>query len=188
MSTLKYIQGVNENLETQLAYLLPRLIKTSSHGPKNKIHKLKSTDNSNMEFYAFEESLDSSQYILTSMFIPKYFEGNPSEIRGTFLLKVSSFDQIMSLGFFGEKRIGKDGCGYHIQLPEESLFKFNGFTFHPFILRNLTVCFFVTETGSILDKKWNDSSDPGIAVENKIEYNHLMDLFITNHAERKPII
>lgn len=188
MSTLKYIQGADESSEAQFATLLPPLERTSAHGPKGTIHKFKSKDNSNMEFYAFGEKLDSGPYIQTSMFIPKYFEGNPSEIRGIFLLKVSSFDKILTLGFFGEKRIGKDGCGYHIQLPEDSLFRFNGFTFHPFILRNLTVCYFATETGSILDDKWKNTNEPGIAVENKIEYSHILDLFTTNHAERKPII
>lgn len=188
MSTRKFIQGAGVKPRTSSLAKIPSMTKVSSHGPKNQIYKFMASDGSDREFYAFRKDIEKSKIaVLASMFIPSFFTGMTSEIRGQFLLEVDQFDKKKTDGFFLEIKIGKQGCGYHIVLPEEGMFTFNGFTYHPFILRTLTICYYACETNSKQDQLWKKSTYAGVAVEGPIVYDHRLDLFVTSDAERRKI-
>lgn len=187
ITDLKYVQGRYVTSSISSYAKLPPLIPDPNFKSGQPIYLYKTEDGSNMEFYSFDKSLSKEhKWILASMFVPKYFDKMLEELRGIFLLRIPT-GAFTIQGIFSDKRIGRQGCGYKIYLSEEGMFSFNCLTYHPFILRNLTVCFFACDTGSSFDIAWRNSPDTGVAVEDAITYDHKMDLFITLNAELKPI-
>jgi hypothetical protein len=184
MSTLKIIQGFQNDVPT-ISILPP--MQQIAHNSGLPIHLFKATDNSGLECFCFESSLaDYSKCIMAQMYVPAYFDGMTKQVRGYFLLRIAHNNPEFIDDFFGDKKYGREGCGYNFVTSSKGMFKFNGFTYHPFILRNLTVCYFACETDSDEDEAWRDSLNVGVAIQSPLHYDHRLDLFITTHAELKP--
>lgn len=181
MSTLKYVQGVETQVDSFAD--LPILTRDNAFNSGLPIHRHMSANRTDLKYYSFDQDLSiTTNWIMTSMFVPKYFDKMTEEIRGIFLLRIKTESSQFIKGFFRDKSLGKHGCGYKIYTPTEGFFQFNGLTYHPFILRNLAVCYFVCDTGSSFDTSWRSSPHIGVGVQEKIIYDHKLDLFITHDA------
>lgn len=186
MSIVKYIQGVQNDLPTMAS--IPPMMQVNSYNPGLPIYLFKATDSSGLECLCFESSVAAySKCIMTQMFLPKFFEGLNHSVRGNFLLRIQHQDPEFIDKIFFEKKLGREGCGYSFTLSQKGMFKFNGFTYHPFLMRSLTVCYFSCETGSNDDMAWKNSNHVGVAIHSALYYDHKLDMFITNHATLEPV-
>lgn len=187
MSTVQIILGVQHDVPTLGS--LPEMVQiTNNPGlPIYQFEEIRGDEKPKLKCYCFESALDSkySNCIMAQMYVPKYFEGMTQLVRGYFLLRINDSRADFLNNFFIDKKYGREGCGYSFVTSSKGMFKFNGFTYHPFILRNLTVCYFACETDSAEDKAWVRSDEVGVAIQSPIYYDHRLDLFITTHAELK---
>lgn len=184
MEKLKYLQGGVD--KTHNFGFLPPLTRDTNFSTALPIHRHVTTDGSNVEYYSFDENLSiASDWIVTSMYIPGFFFKTETDLKGMFLLRFASKDIISN--FYEDKSLGKHGCGYRIYTPTDGIFKFNGLTYHPFVLRNLMVCFFSCDTNSPYDLHWRGSADIGVAVQERAYYDHKFNLLITEDAELRKI-
>lgn len=184
MSIVNIVQGEQEGIPTVAS--IPPMQHVASYKPGLVIHLFKATDQSAQECFCFETDLANySKCIMAQMVIPKYFEGMTQTVRGNFLLRIAHQDPKFIDGIFRDKKFGREGCGYSFVTSAKGMFQFNGFTYHPFILRSLTVCYFACETDSEEDRAWKRSAEIGVAIQSQLHYDHKLDLFITTHAELK---
>ena len=136
--------------------------------------------------------------VAVPMILPAFFEeigmkGNKKDVRKLFLLRTSATegDHKSRIDFFNDKGLGPHGCPAAILVRTEAnkdsesrnYFSFNNMRFYPFLMRELTVGYYVCDEGAT-SCHWPkyQKGDKGVALDYPVAYDATLGLFTTRGA------
>ncbi len=143
-------------------------------------------------FYGFSQLVkEGSDVVLAHMLLPKYFEelrGQSQDLHGLFLVGfLPSTDQAKKIvGIMMDFMYhGPNGCPWLLNMPaiSHNRFTFNNMSFHPFLMIDLTIGYYVCDQGGRYD--WDETNTlEALAVDDPIVYDATLGLYVTRAALR----
>jgi hypothetical protein len=140
------------------------------------------------EVFGFKDLLDdpesNDEFVVVSMLVPSYFEyktGKPfgAELSGLFIIKVMG--QFNGIYDYEDKQYGQYGCPQRLSIGPSEAFTFNDMEFFPFMMRDLSVGYYVCDSGSSA-YSWKGKKLYNVALDAPLAYDATLGIYVTRGA------